>query len=80
MRTSAQKFSSLYARIEKEISRTSDRARRARNFASISRSLESALEAIVRGFNLLRQVAIFSHHDRARSSFSSRSKKYFRSH
>jgi hypothetical protein len=50
------------------------------NFVSISRSLESALEAIMRDFNFLRQVAIFSHDDLARSNFSSRSKQNFRSH
>jgi len=47
-RTSAEKISPLLARIEKEISRASDRARCARNFTPIARSRRSALEAIVR--------------------------------
>jgi hypothetical protein len=48
MRTSAQKNFSLWARIEKEISREIDRALRARNFTPIARSRASALEAIER--------------------------------
>lgn len=60
MRTSAEKFLALCARIEKEILRASDRAPRARNFARIMRSHESALEAIVRDLNFSRRGAIRS--------------------
>jgi hypothetical protein len=63
MRTSAEKILALCARIEKEISRASDRAPRARNFARILRSPESALKAIARDLNFSRRGAIRSHHD-----------------
>jgi hypothetical protein len=78
-RTSAQKFSTLYAWNEKEISRTSDRAQYSRNFAPIVRSRKAALEAIVRDLNFSRRAVFFSQDDRAQANFSSRVKKYFRS-
>ena len=46
--TNAQKFSSLYARNEKEISLMSDRVQHALNFVSIARSRRPVLGAIVR--------------------------------
>jgi len=78
-RTSAQKISSLYTRNEKEILQSSDGAQSARNFTPIARSRKHALEAIVRDLDFLRHRVFFSREDRARSNFSSRSKKYFRS-
>jgi len=62
-RTSAEKFSSLYTRNEKEISRVSDRARCARNFAPIARSRTFALEAIMRDREFSRIDANLSRDD-----------------
>jgi hypothetical protein len=66
-------------RNEKEISRASDRAQSSRNFAPISRSCKSALEAIVRDRSFSRRVVFFSRDDRAQANFSLRAKKNFRS-
>jgi hypothetical protein len=68
-RTSAGKFSTLCARIVKEISRASDRARCARNFMMIARSRKAALEAIVRDRDFFRRGANFSKVRRTRSNF-----------
>jgi len=77
MRTSAEKFLALCARIEKEILRASDRAPRARNFARIMRSHESALEAIARDLNFSRRGAIRSCSDACNRIFFRDREKFF---
>jgi hypothetical protein len=77
MRTSAGKFLALCARIEKEILRASDRAPRARNFAAIKRSHESALEAIARDLNFSRRGAIRSCSDACNQIFLRDRKIFF---
>jgi hypothetical protein len=79
MRTSAEKKWSLCARIEKEISRASDRTCRARNFTPIAGSRKTALEANALDRNFSRHRALFARDRRAQTNFSSRSKKNFRS-
>jgi hypothetical protein len=69
IRTSAGKILSVCARIEKGISRASDRAPRALNFAPISRSRVSALGAIVRDLNFSREDAIWSQRERMPSNY-----------
>jgi hypothetical protein len=77
MRTSAQKNMSLFARIAKEISRVSDRAPRAQNFARIARSRTSALGAIASDRKFSRCAANRAHLSNSRSSFVARSKNIF---
>jgi hypothetical protein len=77
MRTSAGKILALRARIEKEISRATDRAPHARNFTRIARSRASAMEAIARDLNFLRRGAIRSHHDACNRIFLRDRKIFF---
>jgi hypothetical protein len=77
MRTSAEKKLALCARIEKEISRASDRAPHARNFTLIARSRQSAVEAIARDLNFSRRGAIRSHHDACNRIFLRDRKIFF---
>jgi hypothetical protein len=77
MRTSAQKNLPLFARIAKEISRVSDLALRARNFAPIVRSRASALGAIARDLKFLDRDVNCAHLSNSHSIFSARSKNIF---
>jgi hypothetical protein len=79
MRTSAEKILALCGRIEKEISRASDRAPRARNFAQIMRSRQSALKAIAHDLNFSRRDALRSRYDACNRIFLRDRKIYFRS-
>jgi hypothetical protein len=80
MRTSAQKISPLYARIEKEISRRIDRAPQARNFTPIARSRRTALEAITLDLKFFGSQRNFVASSGVRTFFWRDRKKYFRSH
>jgi len=77
MRTSAQKNLPLFARIAKEISRVSDLALRARNFAPIARSRASALGAIARDLKFSDRDVNCAHLSNSHSIFSARSKNIF---
>jgi hypothetical protein len=77
IRTSAEKILAVCARIEKGISRESDRAPRALNFAPIPRSRAAALGAIMRDLNFSRDHAIWSHWERMPSNYFRDRKIFF---
>jgi hypothetical protein len=79
MRTSARKISALFARIEKEISRASDRAVRVGNFTRIARSRTSALGANARDPIFSRSADFFSRCDLRAQIFFRDRKNIFRS-